>query len=204
MSLMMVDSNLCFNYCMHVSIMIYLQAWPDLKLVWLQFDYIAFFRTILWQYYFHHQLHESHTQSLLTLRGDFHDLVPLEPPWHLLGVSSLASGRAEIKSWGSSPGLLLLYHYTTLCFARCQRRAVGPRRWQEVKSSGYRTAMIVSTHCQLLCPPIATIAPQLPPLPARPLPDIQDYQIPNWHAHHYNVWNSHSSTDFTCHHLRRS
>ena len=39
----MVDSNPCFNYCMHVSIMIYLQAGPDLKLVLLHFDYIALF-----------------------------------------------------------------------------------------------------------------------------------------------------------------
>ena len=194
----MVDSNLCFNYCMHVSLA---------SLAWFKIGLITFWLYCLFPNY--------------TLT------VPLSPPtariphpasvdtegWlsrpgptgaSLLGVSSLASGRAEIKSWGSSPGLLLLYHYTTLCFARCQSRAVGQRRWQEVKSSGYRTAMIVSTHCQLLCPPIATIAPQLPPLPARPLPDIQDYQIPNWLAHHCNVWNSHSSTDFTCHHLRRS
>ena len=156
MSLMMVDSNLCFNYCMHVSIMIYLQAWPDLKLVWLHFDHIAFFWIILWQCHFHHQLHESHTQPLLTLRGDFHDLVPLEPPslvsaaWHLGEQRSNHGDQAQ----ASSSSIITPHSASHAAKAGLWGRE-GDKRWKAV-----------DTAPQWLSPPIANYcAHPLPPLP---------------------------------------
>ena len=158
---MIVDSNLCFNYCMHVSIMIYLQAWPDLK-----FDNILIILPFSELYF-----------DSVTFTTNCTNPTP-SLCWHW-GVTFTTWSHWSLPPWCQQPGIWesrdqimgikprppppLSLHHTllrTLPKEGCGAEKVtrGEKQWIPHRNDClHPLPIIVPTHCHH-CPPIASIA----------------------------------------------